>query len=223
VVADSNDYYPADRGGPSTAPTPPATPGTGKPDDSNGKCRLFAPELPDPECCERQLGFDVETVKHACGLKMYLGESFHATCGYYFLPDVTAQGVPPTWFRLSTVSGATPQDAAAEHDKYTRTLSKDPSFASVPMPGIPGVYWSAQDELNWAFLPGWPAVRRLTWQTGGCSEEGLREVIRQLVTAPEVVAGTPRASVIPTAAPTAPAAPAAPSAPVGATAPSAAG
>jgi hypothetical protein len=214
VVADSEDYYPADRGAP-TPESPPPVPGSGRPDETNGKCRLFAPELPDPECCERDLGFDVAMVKRACGLKLYLGESFHATCGYHFLPDVTAQGVAPKWFRLSTLKGKTPKDAAAEHDEYTRRLSRDPTFTSVPVPGIEGAYWSAQDDLHWAFLPGWSVVRQFTWQDGACSDEGIREVIAQLVKTPEVPAGTPRAAMIPGAPPTpaTPATPAAPAAP----------
>ena len=210
VVADSEDYYPADRGTPNQH-LPPAAPGSGLPDDTNGKCRLFAPELPDPECCARELGFDVAAVKRACGLKLYLGESFHATCGYYFLPDVTAQGVEARWFRLSSAKGATPQEAAATHDEYTRKVSRDPDFTSVPVPGISGAYWSTQDDLHWAFLPGWSTVRQFTWQSDGCSEEGIREVLQQLITTPEVPAGSPRTSVIPGAPP--PPASSAPAAP----------
>jgi len=221
VVADSEDYYPADRGAPNP-PSTPAAPGSGLPDDTNGKCRLFAPELPDPECCARELGFDVAAVKRACGLKLYLGESFHATCGYYFLPDVTAQGVEAKWFRLSNAKGATPQEAAATHDEYTRKVSRDPGFTSVPVPGIPGAFWSTQDDLHWAFLPGWSVVRQFTWQSDGCSEEGIRDVLQQLITTPEIPAGSPRTSVIP-GAPPAPAIPASSSAPAPATATSAAG
>ncbi len=205
VVADSEDYYPADRGTPNSPPTP-AAPGSGLPDDTNGKCRLFAPELPNPECCARELGFDVATVKRACKLKLYLGESFHATCGYYFLPDVTAQGTEARWFRLSSAKGATAKEAAATHDEYTRKVSRDPDFTSAPVPGIPDAYWSSQDDLHWAFLPGWPVVRQLTWQSDACTDDGIREVIQQLIDTPEIPAGSPRTSVIPGAppAPTAP-------------------
>ncbi len=214
VVADTADYYAAEDAptpAPATVP-PPSSPGTGRPDETNGKCRLFAPELPDPQCCERQLGFDVEVVKRACGLKLYLGESFHATCGYHFLPDATRTGAPATWFRLSTVAGASPREAAEAHDTYTRKLMKDPSFTSVPMPGVTGVYWSEQDDLNWAFLPGWSVVRQFTWQDGGCSEEGIREILEHLVDAPEVPSGAPRPSLVPGGPPT-PTAPAAPTMP----------
>src|SRR4051812_45926827 len=149
VVADTSDLYPAEHGAP-TKTVAPKSPGTGRPDETNGKCRLYAPELPDPGCCERDLGFDVETVKAACGLKLYLGESFHATCGYHFLEDATATGEPAKWFRLSTVHGATARETAEAHDQYTRQISKDPGFKSVPIPGIVGAYWSSQDDLHWA-------------------------------------------------------------------------
>ena len=196
IVADTADYYAAENGVPNPPPPPPSR-GTGKPDETNGVCRLYAPELPDPGCCERQLGFDVDVIKQACGLRLYLGESFHATCGYYFLPDATTTGAPATWFRLSTIRGADAREAAESHDVYTRQLSRDPEFRSVPIPGIAGAYWSEQDDLHWAFLPGWSSVRQFTWQTGACSEEGIREVLERLVDAPEIPAGTPRTSLIP--------------------------
>lgn len=196
IVADTADYYVAENGVPNPTPEP-AVPGRGKPDETNGVCRLYAPELPDPTCCERQLGFDVDTVKRACGLRLYLGESFHATCGYHFLPDATATGTPATWFRLSTVRGADAREAAESHDLYTRQLSRDPNFRSVPIPGIDGAYWSEQDDLHWAFLPGWSVVRQFTWQDGACSDEGIREILERLVDAPEIPAGTPRTSLIP--------------------------
>jgi hypothetical protein len=213
IVADTSDFYVAANGVPNPAPEP-ATRGTGKPDETNGSCRLFAPELQDPECCERQLGFDVEVVKQACGLRLYLGESFHATCGYYFLPDATTTGTPATWFRLSVARGADAREAAESHDRYTRQLSRDPDFRSLPIPGIAGAYWSEQDGLHWAFLPGWSQVRQFTWQAGACSDEGIREILERLVDAPEIPAGTPRTSLVPGRGP-APAA--APNKPSGAT------
>jgi hypothetical protein len=197
IVADTGDFYAADKAPNRPPEPPPPSPGTGRPDETNGKCRLYAPELPNPECCERQLGLDVEVIKRACGLKLYLGESFHATCGYHFLPDATATGETATWFRLSTLRGATAKEAAESHDEYTRKLMRDPSFTSTPVPGIPGAYWSEQDGLHWAFLPGWSVVRQFTWQGGTCSDEGIREILEHLVDAPEIPVGTPRAGMIP--------------------------
>ncbi len=202
AVNATGDFYAAsDRGTPLSPPPAPASPGTGQPDETNGTCRLYAPELPDPECCERQLGFDVETVKRACGLKLYLGESFHASCGFYFLPDAVAAGVPATWFRISNLHDATPKLAAEQHEAYTRATNNDPSFTTQPIPGIEGAYWSEREGLHWAFLPGWSVVRQFTWKDDSCSPEGLKEVLRALVAAPEIAAGTGRQGLIPVADP----------------------
>ncbi len=203
AVNATGDLYAADdkRGTPVSPPPPPASPGTGRPDETNGTCRLYAPELTDPECCERQLGFDVETVKRACGLKLYLGESFQGSCGFYFLPDAVAAGTPTIWFRLSTLQGATPKQAADEHVTYTRQVTSDPSFSASPIPGIEGAYWSEREGLHWAFLPGWSVVRQLTWNDGSCSPEGIQTLLRALVAAPEIAAGTGRVGLIPVADP----------------------
>jgi len=202
AVNATGDFYAAsDRGTPVSPPPLPASPGTGRPDETNGKCRLYAPELADPECCEHQLGFDVETVKRACGLKLYLGESFQGSCGFYFLPDSVAAGAPARWFRLSTLQGDTPRHAAEEHEAYTRKVTSDASFSTRPIPGIEGAYWSERDGLHWAFLPGWSPVRQFTWHDDSCSPEGVLELIRALVAAPEIAAGTGRVDLIPVADP----------------------
>jgi hypothetical protein len=201
VVEVDGDYYPAKR-----PPEPPAaSPGTGRPDETNGKCRLFAPELRDPACCERQLGFDVETVQQACGFRLYLGESFHGTCGYHFLTDATATGEPPRWFRLAVTAEADAKAAAEAHDLRTRKrVGID--VRSEPIPGVPGAYWSSHDDLHWAFLPGWSQPRMFTWSDRSCSEDGVRQVLTQLIAAPEVPAGAPRAHKIPSTRPPAAAA-----------------
>jgi len=202
TVNATGDLYAADdHGAPVLTPPPPSSPGTGRPDETNGKCRLYAPELPDPECCERQLGFDVEAVKRACGFKLYLGESFQASCGFYFLPDAVATGTAAKWFRLSTIQGDTPKQAAEQHEAYTRDLTGDKSFTTRPIPGIDGAYWSARDGLHWAFLPGWSVVRQFTWNDDSCDPDGVQELIRGLIAAPEIAAGTGRVGLIPAANP----------------------
>ena len=54
AVNATGDLYAADdkRGTPVSPPPPPASPGTGRPDETNGTCRLYAPELTDPELTE---------------------------------------------------------------------------------------------------------------------------------------------------------------------------
>jgi hypothetical protein len=194
VVADTGDLYP---GKAPTAPEPDAaTPGTGRPDETNGSCRLFAPELKGPECCEETLGFDVEAARAACDLPVYLGESIHNSCGFYFVRE---PGTPVSWFRLSTILGDTPLQAADDHVRLLRRAH--PNAEHQPLPGVPGGYWVKQDEYRWAFLPGWKKVRLLAWKDTSCSDEGIAALAQTIVAAPEAVPPPRRKGLIPAAAP----------------------
>lgn len=181
----------------SKAPPPDApSPGTGRPDETNGVCRLFAPELPNPPCCEHTLGFDVRAAGDTCGLPVYLGESFHHSCGFYY---VRAPGTPAEWFRIANIRGDTPRQAADEHVMLLRRT--EPDVSAEPMPGIDGAFWVRQGEYRWAFLPGWQRVRLLSWKSTGCSDDAITALVRQIVAAPEVVTGPRRNGLIPTFAP----------------------
>lgn len=200
VVRDGEDLYAAQtieraqelgRGGDDE----PVGLGSGRPDETNGECRLYAPRLPRPECCNGEFGFDVETVKRTCGLETYLGESFQGSCGYYFhKPD---EQPIRSYFRMSFVAGASPKQAAASHDR--KVQERNPEVSSSPIPGIDGAYWSGMDGVSWAFLPGWDKVRQLTWRESMCSREQIIPVIRQLVAAPQPKKGAPRLGLVPTA------------------------
>lgn len=202
VVSVDGDLYPAKR---ATVPTPPS-PGTGLTDETNGKCRLFAPEMANPICCARDLGFDAASVQAACDLKVYLGESFHGSCGYHFVADAAPGGTSARWFRVSTVAEKTPKEAAEAHDRRGRQSATH--VPAAPFPGVEGVFWSSRDDLHWAFVPGWSEVRMLTWSDASCSRDGVAKILTQLVAAPEVPASTPRTSLVPGGPPTAAAAPA---------------
>ncbi|MCA9711976.1 MAG: hypothetical protein KDK70_39435 [Myxococcales bacterium] len=168
--------------------------GSGRPDETNGKCRLYAPKLPEPECCKGELGFDVETVQQACGLDVYLGESFRFSCGYYF-----HQGNDTRWLRLSMVPEATAKEAAEHHDrKMTETLG-DRYQPSVPVPGIEGAWWSQHEQYRWAFLPGWDHARLLSFTDDACSDEGIKKVMAQIIAAKPAPEGAPRLSLVPKA------------------------
>lgn len=201
VIADTGDFYAGrspshpDGQAASTAPAGPS-PGTGRPDETNGVCRLYAPELPNPACCEHTLGFDVKAATTACGLPVYLGESFHHSCGFYYMREA---GTPAQWFRISTIRGDTPQEAADEHVMLLRRT--DPGVVAESMPGVDGAYWVRQNEYRWAFLPAWKTVRLLAWKTTGCSDEAITPFVRQIIAAPEVVDGPRRSGLLPTFAP----------------------
>lgn len=169
--------------------------GSGRPDETNGKCRLYAPRLPNPECCTADYGFDIETIEAACGLETYLGESFQGSCGYYF--HKLQEDPIRSYFRMSFVAGESPKEAAASHDR--KVQERRPEVSSTPIPGIEGAYWSNMDGVSWAFLPGWDKVRQLTWRESMCSREQIIAVIGQLVAAPQPPKGAPRMGLVPTA------------------------
>lgn len=176
-------------------PLPGRNPGSGSPDETNGVCRLFAPKLPEPECCKAEWGFDVETAAKVCGHDVYLGESFYNSCGYYFH---TEEG-KPRWFRMSGVPGDSPADAAASHDRKVKRLYEDPGFQSTPVPGVPGALWSSKEGLNWAFIPGWSMVRLFTWRDDSCSRDGVIELLKTAVAAKQPAKGEARRGMIPIA------------------------
>jgi hypothetical protein len=197
VVKDGEDLYAAEviekRQVAEEASKPSVGAGSGKPDESNGVCRLFAPELPRPECCEAEYGFDADELSQACGFELYLGESFQYSCGYYF----HRTGTLPAWFRMSFITGENPQATADVHDQKLRRVAKDESLKSTPVPGVDGALWSTHDGLRWAFLPGWKRVRQLSWKQTECSDEAMAKVIAKIVAAEEPPAGTKRTSLVP--------------------------
>jgi len=206
VTADTADLYPVkdkDQAKDADAPAEP-NPGTGVPDETNGVCRLFAPKLPNPECCVQDLGFDVAVVRDACEHTLYLGESHQMTCGYFFATEETTN--KPKWLRLSYTLEQDVEGAVKAHDeRISLRVAMDPDFHSDPVPGVKGAFWSTHGGLHWAILPGWSKPRQLTWRDDSCSEEGIVKIIQALVATPEIPAETPRTSLIPGAeAPAAP-------------------
>jgi hypothetical protein len=168
--------------------------GSGRSDETNGVCRLFAPKEPHPQCCNAELGFDVETVRRACGHDVYLGESFRHSCGYFFHHD---EG--PRWFRLSKLPETSAKQAAEHHDlKLTESLGS--AYApSTPVPGVEGAYWSRHEGYRWAFLPGWDQVRQLSWQDDSCTDDGVVEVMKQIVAAKPAPPHAQRLGLVPKA------------------------
>lgn len=168
--------------------------GSGRPDETNGQCRLFAPKLPNPQCCNAELGFDVETVRAACGHDVYLGESFRQSCGYYFHHDEGAR-----WFRLSKLSETSAKQAADHHDRKLAEALGAKYTPSTPVPGVDGAYWSRHDNYRWAFLPGWDNVRQLSWEETSCSDEGVITVMKQIIAAKPAPEHAQRLSLVPKA------------------------
>lgn len=195
VVRDSDDLYAAEDA--PTQPPPARGLGSGKPDTSNGECKLFAPELPEPKCCPFETGFDAERVRELCGHALYMGESVQQSCGYYYLPEMT--GGVAVALRASKVTRESVSEAVASHDKRIAKTFKLASFQSTPVPGVEGAMWSEHDGLHWAFLPGWKSVRLVSWTDDACPIEAMPEVLKLMVEAKEVPPHAPRPGLIPIA------------------------
>jgi hypothetical protein len=196
VVKDDEDLYAAqavERRDPE--PEGPA-PGSGKPDESNGVCRLFAPQLEKPECCQHELGFDADTVQKSCGLDVYLGESFQASCGYFFHEAGDAE---PRWFRMSVVDAAGPKEAVDAHVERLRVRQKAQDARAQKVPGVPGAWWTKHEGLAWAFIPGWSRVRQLAWRDTFCSDDAIASVIGRIAQAKEPGPTDRRMDLIPRA------------------------
>jgi len=173
--------------------------GSGKPDESNGYCRLYAPKLPEPHCCRTEYGFDAEAASGACGNPLYLGESFLRSCGYYFHD---AEAGEPVWFRTSFVEAESPKAAAeAEAKRLQLRFGKPVEFRALK--AVPDAYTLEFEGIGYAWVsgdPGWPNLRRLSWEVGStCSEEGIEQVVGQMATAKPPPQGAQRLGLVPEA------------------------
>lgn len=195
VVQDGPDLYAAE-----SAPNPPADGpglGSGRPDTTNGVCRLFAPKLPNPECCPFETGFDAERIRQICGHELYMGESLFRSCGYFFLPNTA--GSSPVAIRTIKIARDDIAGAVADHDTRMAQITKNPGFKSTPVPGVEGAMWSSAEDLHWAFLPGWQTVRLVSWQDESCPAEKIPEVLKVLAEAKEPPPNAPRLGLVPVA------------------------
>ncbi len=170
--------------------------GSGKPDESNGYCRLYAPKLPEPHCCLTEYGFDAEAAAKSCGKPLYLGESFQRSCGYYFLDGAAGE---PVWFRTSFVDDASPKEAAeAEANRLKLRFQADIEVKA--MANTPGAYTLTYSGISYAWMagdPAWPNVRRLAWNESTCTPEGLEAVVSQMATAKAPPKGAKRQGLVP--------------------------
>jgi hypothetical protein len=195
VVRDSDDLYISE-----DAPRPPASGpalGSGRPDTTNGVCKLFSPKLPEPACCPFETGFDAERVKQLCGHALYMGESLHQSCGYYFLHDET--GGFPVALRGSKLTGGDMAEVVGTHDLRMAKTTQNPDFKSTPVPGVEGAMWSEASGIHWAFVPGWSTVRMVSWTDDACSIDAMPEVLKLMAGAKEVPVHAPRPGLIPVA------------------------
>lgn len=174
---------------------PGATPGSGSPDETNGECRLYAPKLPDPKCCAFETGFDAEAAKRICGHAHYLGESIRMSCGYFF-SDESMQSHPS--FRASMIKGDSPKKAAEDEAEQLRFRLRKADIKAEPIAGLDGAYMIQNGKFRWAFLPGWSAVRKVSWIDESCPDDEVGELLKIIAAAQQPPDGAER-PLIPTA------------------------
>lgn len=198
VVRSGDDLYPADS--PHVQQDqPPRAKGSGKPDESNGYCRLYAPKLPEPHCCKADYGFDANVVAQACGLGVYMGESFQTSCGYFFLDPSTGAQV---WFRTSFVQEQTPKQAALAQAKRLNARLGKTDIKATELKGVPGAWTLRTSGLAYAWFSGkesWPNVRRLAWKQPTCGEQGIAKVVSAMSDARAPGPNEPRVGLVPQA------------------------
>ena len=167
----------------SEQPSPPQPRlGVGKPDETNGECRLFAKEFKEPTCCPRTYGLGAKEVQEICSGVALLGEHLREGCGYYFLEDASGQ---VQWLRVSFIAETFPaKEAISMRDAYLKKRTRDPDFASTPIPGVEGGAYNVVNEIGWALLPGWARLRQAGWSEGFCGDQ-LPKLLECIATAPE--------------------------------------
>lgn len=182
--------------GEAPAPATGKAPGVGVPDESNGLCRLYAPEYPDPECCTSEYGVDVAKIKALCGFEVYLGEHYRNGCGYHFKKSPEAK---TEWLWAAHLEpGKNAAQVTEEHDMVIQRRFRKTDFESVPIPGVSGGYWSVFAETGWAVLPGWKRVRQFGYPEGFCDGK-LPELMAELARAKEPEVGSERLGLVPRA------------------------
>ncbi len=180
------------------APPPPTgkAPGVGRPDETNGVCRLYAPEYPDPECCASEYGVDVAKIKAICGFEVYLGEYFRNGCGYHFKKTPEAK---TEWLWAAHLEpGKSTADVTEEHDIVIQKRFREADFESKPIPTVTGGYWSVFSNTGWAVLPGWQRARQFGYPEGFCGDK-LPELMAELARAKEPEQGAERLGLVPQA------------------------
>ncbi len=171
-------------------------PGSGRPDETNGVCRLFSPQLPEPSCCPGETGFDLEDARDACGFQIYLGESLYGSCGYYF----AGKTEQPISIRVQPLGAVSVVDAAGAHDRQLSRALKDENFKSTSIPGVKGGLWSraTAEGFNWAFIPGWKGARQVSWTDRDCERAKMPALLEAMVRAKQPHTEDERNAFLPT-------------------------
>lgn len=137
----------------------------------------------DPvRCCPSDYGFDPALAQRSCGFTEYLGESEELACVHRFR---AADGAVHE-LRLSPMLDLPFAAALALHEQgrdQGRAQGRDQGRGEAPE-GLPSLWWSATQGRRWAYVPGWPVVRRLGWDEAACEPPRMLPVLAAMLEAP---------------------------------------
>ncbi|MFV8753379.1 hypothetical protein ACNOYE_22750 [Nannocystaceae bacterium ST9] len=156
-------------------PTPPPTPTP----IHAARSDACVPLDGDPaHCCPSRLGLDPELARDRCGFAEYLGERSESACVHVFR-DRDDREVE---LRVTPIVGLTDAGALALH----RSSFVEGELAlDVWTAGEAGeITWTSHADRSWAFVPGWPQPRRVSWQTSECGQPAMLELLRSMAAAP---------------------------------------
>jgi hypothetical protein len=139
----------------------------------------------DPaSCCPSRLGLDTAQVRDRCGWAEYLGERSELACVHVFR-DAQGQTIE---LRVTPILGLGLAQALALHDTGLLDLevTREVSPASATGGEITRITHAGR---SWAFVPGWPQGRRVSWLADDCADDRMLAVLRSMSEAPVDPAG----------------------------------
>lgn len=166
---------------PAPLPIPPPPPALASPGEP-----ACVPEGGDAaRCCPSRLGFDPGLVRERCGWSSYLGERAELACVHAFT-DATGERVEVF---VTPLVGLDLAHALAIHMAgLTSVGAAEPERWTAGEQGGELVV-SEHEGFAWAFVPGWPALRRVGWARASCSDEAMLALLRTMSDAPPQRAG----------------------------------
>lgn len=134
----------------------------------------------DPaNCCPSRLGLDTAMVRDRCAWPEYLGERSELGCVHVFR-DAQARTIE---LRVTPIVGLTLAHALALHDTSFVDLELIREVRPTSEPSSE-ITWTRHEDRNWAFVPGWPQPRRVSWLADDCSDDSMLAVLQAMSSSP---------------------------------------
>ncbi len=129
-------------------------------------------------CCPSNYGFDPQLALEQCGWSEYLGQRLELGCDHVFI-DPSGEQVELT---IVPVIGLELADAIALHLHNFEGVEVE--AGAWPLGQDSAIAWTRHDDRTWAFVPGWPQARRVSWRSSVCDPERLQVVLAAMSEAP---------------------------------------